>query len=81
MEVTIWEPVAIVGGAVYIYIPEGNPAAVWLKDVWDEGVGKVDESRGGIGGPTGRPPPSPKGGKQSPAAAALRKSMLQRKRF
>ena len=76
MEVTIWGPVDIVGGAVYIYIPEGNPAAAWLKDVCDEGVGKPDERRGGMGGPTGIPLPNPNGGKQSPAAAALLKSIL-----
>ena len=81
MEVTIWGPVAMVGGAVYIYIPEVNPAAAWLYDVCDEGVGKPDGRRGGMGGPTGRPLPNPNGGKQRPAAAALLKSMLNWNRF
>jgi len=44
--------------------------------VCDEGVGKPDERRGGMGGPTGIPLPNPNGGKQSPAAAALLKSIL-----
>ena len=69
------EPVAIGGGAVYIYIAEVNPVGAWLNGVCGGGGGSPDESRGGRGGPTGRPLPRPNGGKQSPAAAALRKSI------
>ena len=71
IDVTFWEPVAIVGGVVYIYIPEFRPATVWLNGVWGEGGGKPDERREGIGGPTGIPLPKPKGGRHRPAAAAL----------
>ena len=66
----------MVGGAVYIYIPEVNPPAALLNGACEEGFGKPDERRGGMGGPTGRPLPNPSGGKQRPAAAALLKSML-----
>ena len=75
-EVTIGEPVAIVGGAVYkLYIPDVRPDAAWLKVVWGEGGCNPDGRRGGMGGGTEIPFPNPKGGKQSPAAAALLKSM------
>ena len=75
-EVTIGEPVAIVGGAVYkLYIPDVRPDAAWLNVVWGEGDCNPDARRGGIGGGTEIPFPNPKGGKQSPAAAALLKSM------
>ena len=75
-EVTIGEPVAIVGGAVYkLYIPDVRPDAAWLKVVWGEGGCNPDARRGGMGGGTEIPFPNPKGGKQSPAAAALLKSM------
>ena len=75
-EVTIGEPVAIVGGAVYkLYIPDVRPDAAWLKVVWGEGGCNPDPRRGGMGGGTEIPFPNPKGGKQSPAAAALLKSM------
>ena len=76
VDVAIWEPVAIVGGAVYIYIPDVRPTAAWLSDVSDEGGGRPGVRREGIGGPTGRPLPNPNGGRQSPAAAALLKSIV-----
>ena len=78
-DVTIGEPVAIVGGAVYIYIPDDRPAAAWLNDVSDDGGGRPGVRREDMGGPTGRPLPNPKGGRQSPAAAALLKSMISLK--
>ena len=75
-EVTIGEPVAIVGGAVYkLYIPDVRPDAAWLNVVCGEGGCNPDARRGGMGGGTEIPFPNPKGGKQSPAAAALLKSM------
>ena len=81
IDVTIGEPVAIGGGAVYIYIPEVSPVGAWLNGVCVGGGGNPYESRGGNGGPTGRLLPSPNGGKQSPAAAALRKSIFVRQRL
>ena len=57
-----------------MYIPDVIPVPNGLKGVG--GGGNPVERRGGKGGPTGSPLASAMGGKQSPAAAALRKSML-----
>ena len=43
--------------------------------MWGEAGCNPDARRGGMGGGTEIPFPNPKGGKQSPAAAALLKSM------
>ena len=57
-----------------MYIPELKPVPTGLNGVG--GGGNPAERRGGKGWPTGSPLGNPMGGRQSPAAAALRKSIL-----